>query len=67
MEPKFYKWIDMEKCVFVLREDAPPDIVKEYEECVKSFRLQYPDMGGCASRHSLNWNRQRWAERNKTK
>ena len=32
MEPRFYKWIDMEKCDFVLREDAPPDIVREYEE-----------------------------------
>ena len=32
MEPRFYKWINMEKRAFVLREDAPPDIVKEYEE-----------------------------------
>ena len=32
MEPRFYKWINMEKRAFVLRKDAPPDIVKEYEE-----------------------------------
>ncbi len=32
MEPRFYKWIDMEKCDFVLRKDAPPDMVREYEE-----------------------------------
>lgn len=24
-----------------------------------------PDWDGCANRHSLNWNRQRWAEKNK--
>ena len=24
-----------------------------------------PDMGGCANRHSLNWNRKRWAEKTK--
>ena len=25
----------------------------------------YPDMGGCANRHSLNWNRKRWADKMK--
>ena len=37
MEPEFAKWLDENKPGWVLRKDAPPEIVKEFEEHQKRY------------------------------
>ena len=35
MEPSFVKWLDKEKPGWELRKDAPPEVVKQFEEYKK--------------------------------
>lgn len=35
MPPKFYEWLDDNKPGWVLKKDAPPEVVKEFEEYKK--------------------------------